>query len=314
MTPAMVTAHYYADMTAAVGHTPLLRLNKVVPAQDALFLIKLENFNPGGSLKDRIALQMIESAEKAGRLKPGMTLLEPTSGNTGIALAWLAAVKGYRALLVMPESMSPERRNLLRAYGAEIILTPASQGMGGAIEKARRILEEQDDCFMLQQFDNPDNPEAHRLHTAEEIWHDTQGRLDVLVAGVGTGGFITGVGQVLKRRNPALHIVAVEPTGSPVLSGGKPGWHEIQGIGAGFIPSVLDTAIYDEVIQVTHEQAFEFARRLAREEGLLAGPSTGANVYALNEIGQRPEMQGKTLVTLVCDAGERYLSTPIHLT
>jgi cysteine synthase len=306
-------ARYFEDLIAAVGQTPLVRLNKVIPSKDALFLVKLESRNPGGSLKDRIALSMIEAAEISGRLKPGMTLLEPTSGNTGIALAWLAAVKGYRAMLVMPESMSPERRNLLRAYGAEIILTPASQGMAGAIEKARLILAEQNDCFMLQQFDNPDNPEAHRRHTAEEIWRDTGGKVDALVAGVGTGGFITGVGQVLKQRNPALKVVAVEPLASPVLSGGKPGWHEIQGIGAGFIPSVLDPNIFDEIISVTNEQAFDFARRLAREEGLLVGPSTGANVYALNELGKRPEMKGKTLVTLVCDTGERYLSTPIHL-
>lgn len=309
----VASPRYFTDLTAAVGHTPLVRLNKVVPADKALFLVKLESRNPGGSLKDRIALGMIEAAEKSGRLKPGMTLLEPTSGNTGIALAWLAAVKGYHALLVMPESMSPERRNLLRAYGAEIILTPASQGMAGAIDKAKALLRTRDDCFMLQQFDNPDNPEAHRRRTAEEIWDDTAGQIDVLVAGVGTGGFITGVGQVLKQRKPSIRVIAVEPQASPVLSGGRPGWHEIQGIGAGFLPSVLNRSIIDEIAQVTNDQAFDFARRLAREEGLLAGPSTGANVFALHALGHRPEMRGKTLVSLVCDTGERYLSTPIHL-
>jgi cysteine synthase len=303
---------YLSDMTAAVGRTPLVRLNTVVPADKALFLLKLEARNPGGSLKDRIALGMIEAAEKSGRLKPGMALIEPTSGNTGIALAWIAAVKGYRAVIVMPESMSSERRNLLRAYGAELVLTPASQGMAGAIDKAKAILATRDDCFMLQQFENPHNPETHRRITAEEIWEDTQGTIDVLVTGVGTGGFITGVGQVLKQRRPSLHIVAVEPTASPVLSGGKAGWHDIQGIGAGFVPTLLDKTVIDEIIQVNNDQAFDFARRLAREEGLLAGPSTGANVCALNALGQRSEFRGKVLVSLVCDSGERYLSTGLH--
>ncbi len=308
------TPRYAADLTELVGRTPLLRLNKVVPHQDSLFLAKFEVRNPGGSLKDRIALNMILDAERQGKLKPGMTLLEPTSGNTGIALAWIAAVRGYKSLILMPESMSPERRNLLRAYGAELILTPAHRGMAGAIEKAREILKTRKDCFMLQQFDNPANPDAHRRATAEEIWADTAGKLDVLVAGVGTGGFITGVGSVLKKRNPSIKIIAVEPESSAVLFGRKPGWHEIQGIGAGFIPSVLDRKVIDEVFPVTNEDARETTRRLAREEGILSGPSSGANVFALGEIGKRPEFKGKTLLTLICDTGERYLSTPVYNT
>lgn len=303
---------YCPDLIGLIGATPLVRLNKVIPRDDALFLLKLDHRNPGGSVKDRIALNMILEAEKSGKLKPGMTLLEPTSGNTGIALAWIAAVKGYQTILVMPESMSAERRNLLQAYGAELVLTPAHLGMAGAIEKAREMLRTRKDCFMPQQFDNPANPEAHRRHTAEEIWEDTEGKLDVLVAGVGTGGTITGVGEVLKARNPAIRIVAVEPSASPVLSGGKPGKHEIQGIGAGFMPKVLNAKIYDEVVKVTDAEALEMSRRLAREEGILAGISTGANVKALFEVGKRPQMKGKTLVTLACDTGERYLSTMLY--
>ncbi len=303
---------YLEDLTEAIGRTPLVKLHSVVPSDKALFLLKLESRNPGGSLKDRIALGMIQGAERSGRLKKGMTLVEPTSGNTGIALAWIAAVKGYHAILVMPESMSPERRNLLRVYGAELILTPAALGMAGAIEKAKSLVRTRDDCFMLHQFDNPDNPETHRRITAEEIWEDTQGQIDVIIAGVGTGGFVTGVGQVLKKRKPSLRVIAVEPLASPVLMGGKPGWHEIQGIGAGFVPGVLDRSVIDEVLHVNNDDAYEFARRLAREEGLLAGPSTGANVCAMNELIKRPEHQGQTLVTLVCDTGERYLSTALH--
>jgi cysteine synthase A len=303
---------YCNDLTSLIGATPLVRLNKVIPREDALFLIKLDQRNPGGSVKDRIALNMILEAEKSGKLKPGMTILEPTSGNTGIALAWIASVKGYRTILVMPESMSAERRNLLQAYGAELILTPAHLGMAGAIDKSKDILRTRKDCFMPQQFDNPANPEAHRRHTAEEIWEDTEGKVDVLVSGVGTGGTITGVGEVLKARNPAVRIVAVEPAGSPVLSGGKPGKHEIQGIGAGFMPKVLNAKIYDEVVKVTDAEALEMCRRLAREEGILAGISTGANVKAMMEVGKRPQMKGKTLVTLACDTGERYLSTMLY--
>lgn len=310
--PAGMNVH--ADMTALVGRTPLVRLNQVVPHHDSLFLAKVEVRNPGGSLKDRIALNMIMEAETQGRLKPGMTLLEPTSGNTGIALAWIAAVRGYKSLIIMPESMSAERRNLLQAYGAELILTPAHLGMAGAIDQAREILATRKDCFMLQQFDNPANPAAHRKATAEEIWADTAGRLDVLVAGVGTGGFISGVGAELKRRNPALHVVAVEPESSAVLFGRKPGWHEIQGIGAGFIPAVLDRKVIDEVFPVGNDAARDMTRRLAREEGILSGPSSGANVFALGEIGRRPEFKGKTLLTVICDTGERYLSTPVYNT
>ena len=303
---------YCKDLTELIGNTPLVRLNKVIPREDALFLAKFDQRNPGGSVKDRIALNMILEAEKAGRLKPGMTLLEPTSGNTGIALAWIGAVKGYKTVLVMPESMSAERRNLLQAYGAELVLTPAHLGMAGAIEKAREMARARKDCFMPQQFDNPANAEAHRRHTAEEIWEDTGGKVDVLVVGVGTGGTITGVGEVLKARNPSIRIVAVEPAASPVLSGGKPGKHEIQGIGAGFVPKVLNGKIYDEVVKVTDAEALEMSRRLAREEGILAGISTGANVKAMIEVGKRPQMKGKTLVTLACDTGERYLSTMLY--
>jgi cysteine synthase A len=303
---------YFKDLTELVGGTPLVRLNKVVPREDALFLLKFDSRNPGGSVKDRIALSMIAEAEKAGKLKPGMTILEPTSGNTGIALAWIAAVKGYRAILVMPESMSAERRNLLQAYGADLVLTPAHLGMAGAIDKAREMMRSRKDVFMPQQFDNPANPEAHRRHTAEEIWADTEGKVDVLLAGVGTGGTITGVGEVLKARNPAIQIIAVEAANSPVLSGGKPGKHEIQGIGAGFMPKVLNQKIYDEVVKVTDGEALDMSRRLAREEGILAGISTGANMKAMFEVGKRPGMKGKTLVTFACDTGERYLSTMLY--
>jgi cysteine synthase A len=303
---------YYKDLTELVGKTPLVRLNKIPPTRDALFLIKFEQRNPGGSVKDRIALGMLAEAEKTGKLKPGMTIVEPTSGNTGIALAWIAAVRGYKTLLVMPEAMSAERRNLLQAYGAELVLTPSAQGMSGAIEKAKEIMRSRKDCFMPQQFDNPANPETHRRWTAQEILEDTDGKVDVLVLGVGTGGTITGVGEVLKAHNPAIHIVAVEAMNSPVLSGGKPGRHEIQGIGAGFIPKVLNTKIYDEIIKVTNEEALETSRRLAREEGILSGPSTGANVKAMCEVGGRKEFIGKTLITLVSDTGERYLSTPLY--
>jgi cysteine synthase A len=303
---------YYKDLTELVGGTPLVRLSKVVPREDALFLLKFDSRNPGGSVKDRIALSMIAEAEKAGKLKPGMTILEPTSGNTGIALAWIAAVKGYRAILVMPESMSAERRNLLQAYGADLVLTPAHLGMAGAIEKAREMMRARKDVFMPQQFDNPANPDAHRKHTAEEIWADTDGKVDVLLAGVGTGGTITGVGEVLKARNPAILVIAVEAANSPVLSGGKPGKHEIQGIGAGFMPKVLNQKIYDEVVKVTDGEALDMSRRLAREEGILAGISTGANMKAMFEVGKRPGMKGKTLVTFACDTGERYLSTMLY--
>lgn len=304
----------YSDLTELIGKTPLVQLNKIVPHHKSLFLLKLDQRNPGGSVKDRIALNMIQDAEKSGKLKLGMTILEPTSGNTGIALAWIAAVRGYKTMLVMPDNMSNERRSLLQAYGAELILTPAHLGMAGAIEKAKEITRIRKDCFIPQQFDNPANPDAHRRWTAEEIWEDTDGKVDVFVVGVGTGGTVTGVGEVLKSRNNQIKIIAVEPFASSVLSGGKAGWHEIQGIGAGFMPKVLNAKIYDEVFKVTNEEAIAMTRRLAREEGLLAGISTGANVKAMLEIGNRPEFFGKTLVTLACDSGERYLSTPLFQT
>jgi cysteine synthase A len=303
---------FHEDLTGLTGRTPLVRLNKVIPHAESLLLVKIEVRNPGGSLKDRIALNMILEAEKQGKLKPGMTLVEPTSGNTGIALAWIAAVRGYKSLLIMPESMSTERRNLLKAYGAELLLTPAHQGMTGAIEKARELLKARKDCFMLQQFDNPANPDAHRKTTAEEIWEDTAGKIDLLVAGVGTGGFITGASHSLKPRRPSLRVVAVEPEGSAVLFGRKPGWHDIQGIGAGFVPGVLDRKAFDEVLPVSNEAAWDMCRRLAREEGILAGPSSGANVHALCELAKRDEFKGKVLVTTICDSGERYLSTPLY--
>ena len=303
---------YHNDLTELIGNTPLVRLNKVVPHHDALFLAKFDNRNPGGSVKDRIAMHMIEEAEKSGKLKPGMTIVEPTSGNTGIALAWISAVRGYKSILVMPESMSAERRNLLQAYGAELVLTPAHQGMAGAIDKAKELMRAHKDYYMPGQFDNPANPDAHRRHTAEEIWRDTEGKVDVVIVGVGTGGTITGVGEVLKARNPKILMVAVEPAASPVLSGGKPSRHEIQGIGSGFVPKVLNPKAFDEVVKVTDDEAIDMARRLAREEGILAGISTGANVKAMFEVGKRPNMKGKTLVTLACDSGERYLSTMLY--
>jgi cysteine synthase A len=299
------------SVTELIGRTPLVRL-KIAQGTGAEVLGKLEAMNPAGSVKDRIGLAMIEAAESAGRLRPGRTVIvEPTSGNTGIALACVCAAKGYRLVLTMPETMSVERRSLLRAYGAELVLTPGADGMRGAIETATRIAAETEDSFVPQQFDNPANPEVHRLTTAEEIWTDAEGRVDVLVAAVGTGGSITGVGEVLRERRPGLRCVAVEPVDSPVLSGGAPGPHKIQGIGAGFVPSVLDTEIYDEVLTCTADDAFAVARRLAREEGLLLGISSGANVWAALEVARRPESEGKTIVTFLCDTGERYLTTPL---
>ena len=299
------------SVTELIGRTPLVRL-KIAQGTGAEVLGKLEAMNPAGSVKDRIGLAMIEAAESAGRLRPGRTVIvEPTSGNTGIALACVCAAKGYRLVLTMPETMSVERRSLLRAYGAELVLTPGADGMRGAIETATRIAAETEDSFVPQQFDNPANPEVHRLTTAEEIWTDAEGRVDVLVAAVGTGGSITGVGEVLRERRPGLRCVAVEPDDSPVLSGGAPGPHKIQGIGAGFVPSVLDTEIYDEVLTCTADDAFAVARRLAREEGLLLGISSGANVWAALEVARRPESEGKTIVTFLCDTGERYLTTPL---
>ncbi len=300
------------SITDLIGRTPLVRLGKVAGGAGAEVLGKLESFNPAGSVKDRIGLAMIEAAEAEGRLVPGQSVIvEPTSGNTGIALAFVAAAKGYRCILTMPETMSVERRTLLRAYGAELVLTPGAEGMRGAIAKAEEIAESTQGAFVPQQFQNPANPAAHRRTTAEEIWADTDGAVDILVAGVGTGGSITGVAEVLRERKPGFRAVAVEPTDSPVLSGGTPGPHKIQGIGAGFIPGVLNTSVYDEVLTVDAEDAFAMARRLAREEGILVGISAGANVHAAVEVARKPENAGKVIVTFLCDTGERYLTTPL---
>ncbi len=297
------------NVTELIGNTPLLRLHKVTQGAPADVLVKLEFFNPGASVKDRIAKNMIEAAEKLGQIGPDTVLVEPTSGNTGIGLALVAAAKGYHCLLVMPDTMSLERRKLLQAFGAELILTPGAEGMRGAIRKAQEILASNVRYVMLQQFDNPANPEIHRLTTAEEIWRDTDGQLDIFVSGVGTGGTLTGVGQVLKPRLPNLKIVAVEPDASPVLSGGQPGSHKIQGLGAGFVPGVLETGLIDEVIRVTNDDAIAMARRLPQEEGLLVGISSGAAVHAAVSLARRPENAGKRILAIVASYGERYLSS-----
>ena len=302
------------DITELIGGTPLVRLRGLSERSGATIVGKLESFNPGGSVKDRIGLSMLDAAEAAGLIDPATTtIVEPTSGNTGIALAMVAAARGYNVLLAMPETMSIERRNLLRAYGAELVLTPGPQGMKGAIARAGELTAEIPGAFMPQQFENAANPEIHRRTTAEEVWNDTDGKVDIFVAGVGTGGTVTGVGEVLKQRRPTVHVVAVEPTDSPVLSGGDPGPHKIQGMGAGFVPKILNTEVYDEVVQVTNDQAFEFARELAAE-GILVGISAGANAYAAYAVGSRPENKGKLIVTVMCDTGERYLSTPLFAT
>jgi cysteine synthase A len=299
------------SITELVGGTPMLRLAKIDAGTGATILGKLESFNPAGSVKDRIGLAMIEAAERDGRLVPGRSVIvEPTSGNTGIALAFVAAAKGYRCILTMPETMSVERRTLLRAYGAELVLTPGSDGMRGAIAAAEEIASRTEGAFVPQQFENPANPDAHRRTTADEIWTDTDGSVDVLVAGVGTGGSITGVGEVLRERKPGVRVVAVEPADSPVLSGGPPGPHRIQGIGAGFVPGVLNTAVFDEVLTCPADEAFAMSRRLARESGILVGISAGANVWAALRLAERPESAGATIVTFLCDTGERYLTTP----
>lgn len=300
------------DITELIGNTPLVRLNKVTAGCGATVVAKLEFFNPLSSVKDRIGFNMIRSAEKAGKIKANTVIVEPTSGNTGIALAFVCAVKGYKLLLTMPETMSLERRALLKALGAELILTPGPEGMKGAIKKAKELYDsDTDKYFMPQQFDNQANVEIHRLTTAEEIWKDTDGKVDFLVAGVGTGGTITGVAQVIKQRKASFKAVAVEPATSPVLSGGQPGPHKIQGIGAGFIPSIVDIKLIDEVIQVTNDEAFAMAKRLIKEEGILCGISSGGNVAAALKVAQRPENKGKLIVTIIPSTGERYLSTDL---
>lgn len=297
----------YADILEKIGRTPLVRISKLNRG-NAEVLVKVESFNPAGSVKDRIAIGMIEAAEKAGKIAPGALIIEPTSGNTGIGLALVAAVKGYRLILTMPDTMSIERRKLLAAYGAELVLTEGALGMKGAIAKAEELAQTHPGSFIPQQFDNPANPEYHKQTTAEEIWQDAGGRVDVFVAGVGTGGTLTGVGEVLKARNPDVKLIAVEPSDSPVLSGGRPGPHKIQGIGAGFVPSVLDTQIIDEIFPVGAEEAGDTARAAAKREGLLVGISSGAALFAALELSKRPEYAGKRIIALLPDTGERYLS------
>lgn len=299
------------NITQSIGNTPLVKLNRIAAEIPANIYVKCEFFNPLSSVKDRIGYSMIKAGEDSGVLKEGSTIVEPTSGNTGIALAFVAAAKGYRLILTMPETMSMERRVLLRMLGAELVLTPGPKGMGGAIGKAKEILEEMgDDGWMPQQFENPANPEIHRLTTAEEIWNATEGKIDAFVSGVGTGGTITGVSEVIKSRKE-LYTVAVEPSASPVISGGQPGPHKIQGIGAGFIPANCNTDLIDDVVQVSNDDAFETARQLSLQEGLLVGISSGATVWSAMEIGKRPEMEGKNIVVVAASAGERYISTPL---
>ncbi|NNN01011.1 MAG: cysteine synthase A [Acidimicrobiaceae bacterium] len=298
------------DITQLIGGTPLVRLRKVVPAGGGEVLAKLEFFNPGGSVKDRIAVAMIDAAEEQGLIGPGSTIVEPTSGNTGIALAMVCAARGYHSIFTMPETMSRERRMLLRGFGAELVLTPGPDGMAGAIARAQEIADE-GGYFMPQQFENPANPAIHRRTTGEEIWNDTDGSVDILIAGVGTGGTISGAGEALKAHNPAIQLIAVEPAASPVLSGGAKGPHPIQGIGAGFIPKNMDMSIVDEIIQVQNDDAFSTARALATREGILVGISSGATAWAAQQVAARPENQGKVIVMIVASFGERYLSTPL---
>jgi cysteine synthase A len=300
------------DITGTVGNTPLVRLNRVTGGLGATVVVKLESFNPMGSVKDRIGLAMIQAAEQAGLITPDTTILEPTSGNTGIALAFVCAARGYRLTLVMPETMSVERRRIVKAFGADLVLTPGAEGMRGAVARAEKMAADNPRyIYIPQQFRNPANPAVHRRTTSEEIWSDTEGRVDVIVAGVGTGGTITGIAEVIKARKPSCRVIAVEPAESPVLSGGKPGPHRIQGIGAGFIPDVLRRDLVDEVIQVTYPDAVTAARRLAREEGILAGVSGGAAAAAALRVAARPEMHGKLIVVVLPDTGERYLSTDL---
>lgn len=301
----------YNSIVHTVGHTPLVRLRRLAPPDGGAVFVKCEFFNPMSSVKDRIGRAMIETAEKSGVLKVDTHIIEPTSGNTGIALAFIAASKGYRLTLTMPESMSVERRALLKAFGANLVLTPAAEGMRGAISKAEEILANDPNGWMPQQFDNPANPLSHEQTTGPEIWQDTGGQIDAIVTGVGTGGTITGVARYIRARNPDFKVIAVEPAASPVISGGKPGRHKIQGIGAGFVPKNLDQSLVDDVIRVEDDIAFEWAQRLAREEGIMAGISSGANAWAAIQVAKRPEFKGKKIVTMMCSLGERYLSTPL---
>jgi cysteine synthase len=301
-------ARIYDDVTQLIGNTPLVRLNRITDGAGATVVAKLEFYNPASSVKDRIGVSMIDAAEAAGELKPGGTIVEATSGNTGIALAMVGAARGYRVVLTMPDSMSKERRALLRAYGAELVLTPAAEGMKGAVARAEQIGQEQG-AVLVRQFENPANVEIHRRTTAEEIWNDTDGRIDALVAGIGTGGTITGVGQVLRQRKPEVKIFAVEPAASAILNGGQPAGHPIQGIGANFVPAILDRSIYDEVLDAPTDESVTYARRAAKEEGLLVGISSGAAIWAAVQVARRPELEGKLVVVIVPSYGERYLST-----
>ena len=302
---------FYQTITSTIGSTPLVQLNRLTEGLDAEIYAKLEFFNPLGSVKDRIAASMIAAAEVEGKIKPDTLIVEPTSGNTGIALAFICAAKNYRLCLTMPDTMSVERQRLLKHHGAELVLTPGKEGMGGAIAKAKEILESEKNVFMPDQFGNPANPRIHRETTAEEIWRDTEGKVDILVAGVGTGGTITGVAQVIKARKPSFKVIAVEPTDSPVLSGGQKGPHKIQGIGAGFVPDVLDQSLLDDVVTVSNDDAFETARQAARKEGILCGISSGAAIKAAIEVAKRPESAGKCIVSVLASTGERYISTDL---
>ena len=307
-------AKIYKSASELVGKTPLLEVEKYensTDVKDAQILVKLEYFNPAGSVKDRVALQMIEDLEESGQIKPGATLIEPTSGNTGIGIAAVAAAKGYKVVITIPETMSVERRNIIKAYGAEIVLTDGAKGMKGAIAKAEELKEATPGSVILGQFVNPSNPKVHKLTTGPEIWEDTEGKVDIFVAGVGTGGTVTGVGEYLKEKNPDVKVVAVEPKDSPVLSEGRAGAHKIQGIGAGFVPDVLNTKIYDEIIPVSNEDSFATAKAIAKTEGVLVGISSGAALYAATELAKRPENKGKTIVALLPDSGDRYYSTPL---